>query len=593
MTILDEWRARFFARDSLQFWGAISLLSLALIGLLLLIALLLVPEIRQRAGLREQLEIAKGQLSAAQTEKAEAPRRLETQLVAAETRLHAAANAFLGEAEATVVLNRLYTYAQAAGVEIVNLQTGTAMTTATHTQRNFQFQVVGPLNLLLDFLGSMSEVKLPGFFVDNVSMVEDQDRHLLNMSVAIYTSPYSVQGATPRPLENLAELPLPQVQEQLEVLWSTGDWERAIRILDQVLVVDPANDSARITLYRAHVNYGYQLLAARNSDAATEQFNGALGIEPTGREALVELEQLAADDAVAYVVQDRLRQELVQASINGNWQEVIRFLRLIQAVDPVYGPLDEELYQAYINYGNQLVTQGNATGAEEQYQLARSILPDRELPPLPQIAPTVTLTLTQTPQVIAAALVVEAATPLPTATPVPSATAATLPTAVPSATPTATPTVIPTVTAQATATPVPPATATPTATPTLVGYSGATATATATLLVVLPIDPLPNTRHVVQPGDTLYSIARRYETSVDALMRTNGLATDGIRIGQTLLITAFPVPPADYTVYIVARNDTLLSLAQRFGTTVDAIMRINNLPNTQINPGQQLLIPHS
>jgi LysM repeat protein/tetratricopeptide (TPR) repeat protein len=616
---MGDWRDQLFARDALQLWGGILFLLLALFGMLFLSAFVLVPEMRRRSDLQEQLALAQVQLTAARQEQIEAPFRLQSELEAAQARLNQAANGFLAEDEATVVLNRLYTYAQATGVEIVNLQTATTAATETYTQRNFQFQVAGSLDGLLDFMGSMGEVKLPGFFVDNVALVTeagesaragDEARRLLSMAVSIYTSPYSVQGATPRPLENLAELPLPQVQAQLETIWRAGEWERAIRILDQVLVVDPTNESARITLYRAYVNYGYQLLIARTPEAAKLQFTRALEIQPEGREALVELQQIGTDGALAHVVQDQLREALGQATNSGNWREVVRLLRLIEAVDATYGPVQEELFAAYINYGNQLALQGDTSGAEEQYHLARSLLPERELPPLP-VLPTAVLTLTQTPQIVALVPAGDLATPTPPTASPPAATPDAVPTSPPSPTPT--PTLLPSATPNPTA--MPTATPTPTSTPTLIPTPFPTAlplpptlptalplpptlptalftaTPTPTLLVVAPQTPLPSTTHVVQPGETLYSIAQRYATSVDVLKRANGLVTDSIRIGQLLLITAFPAPPSGYIVHTVARNETLYSLAQRFGTTVDALVRANNLDGSRIYIGQRLLIP--
>jgi LCP family protein required for cell wall assembly len=51
-----------------------------------------------------------------------------------------------------------------------------------------------------------------------------------------------------------------------------------------------------------------------------------------------------------------------------------------------------------------------------------------------------------------------------------------------------------------------------------------------------PSSPLRPAMHIVQPGETLFSIAQRYNITVDALMQANGLTSDGIYAGQSLLI---------------------------------------------------------
>lgn len=419
MTLLTGWRARLAPREQLQQWGVLALLSLLLLGVLLMVGLVLLPEIRQRTLLRSQIMAAEAQLAQAQAERAQTPIRLQTELAEAQTRLQTAANSFLGEAEATLVLNRLYTYAQATGVEIVNLQTATATTTEIYVQRNFQFQIAGSLDALLDFLGSMDEVRLAGFFVDHVTLTpvdaatnpetNPEANQRLSLSVSLYTSPYAGQENTLLPLDHLADLPFDRLQTQLEADWAAGDWERVIRLLDQVLAVEPEHEPARLALYRAHVNTGYQLLAARRSDAAQAEFETALAIRPEGREAQAELDQLAHDAALAYTVQDRLRQDLNQATGSGDWSRAIQLLRLIEAVDPHYGPVTDQLFTAYVNYGSRLAAQGNAQAAEEQYVLAHTLAPDRELPPLPAPAPIETALPTAEPPVIAASY----ATPAP------------------------------------------------------------------------------------------------------------------------------------------------------------------------------------
>ncbi len=102
---------------------------------------------------------------------------------------------------------------------------------------------------------------------------------------------------------------------------------------------------------------------------------------------------------------------------------------------------------------------------------------------------------------------------------------------------------------------------------------------------------------VVRWGDTLFSIAVRYNTTVDALVSANGLPNANfIFVGQRLVIRdSAPTPrPATGGFYVVRPGDTLFSIAVRNGTTVYAFMLANGLTNPNfIYGGQQLRIPGS
>lgn len=99
------------------------------------------------------------------------------------------------------------------------------------------------------------------------------------------------------------------------------------------------------------------------------------------------------------------------------------------------------------------------------------------------------------------------------------------------------------------------------------------------------------TEYVVRSGDTLWLLAQRYSTTVDAIKHLNGLTSDMLYIGQVLRIpsTTAPVPYFEYTV---RSGDTLWLLAQRFGTTVNAIKNLNGLGSDMLNIGQILRIPN-
>ncbi len=94
----------------------------------------------------------------------------------------------------------------------------------------------------------------------------------------------------------------------------------------------------------------------------------------------------------------------------------------------------------------------------------------------------------------------------------------------------------------------------------------------------------------VEKGDTLYAIARRYGTTVEAIKKLNGLTSDMLSIGQTLKI---PTESTDttYITYQVEKGDTLYAIARRYGTTVEAIKKLNGLTSDMLSIGQTLKIP--
>lgn len=112
--------------------------------------------------------------------------------------------------------------------------------------------------------------------------------------------------------------------------------------------------------------------------------------------------------------------------------------------------------------------------------------------------------------------------------------------------------------------------------------------------------------HVVASGDTLWIISRKYGTTIDALMKLNNLTSSTLNIGQVLKIApttvsvpttvSTPVPaPVTSTIqtvnYKVVAGDNLWTLAQKYGTSVDAIIKTNMLLKDYVMPNQILTIP--
>lgn len=93
--------------------------------------------------------------------------------------------------------------------------------------------------------------------------------------------------------------------------------------------------------------------------------------------------------------------------------------------------------------------------------------------------------------------------------------------------------------------------------------------------------------YTVKKGDSLYSIARTYGISVNDIMSFNNLNSSLLNIGQMLKI---PVSETNSVKYIVKRGDTLYSIAQTYNTTVDSIKNKNNLKSNTLSIGQILTI---
>jgi len=101
----------------------------------------------------------------------------------------------------------------------------------------------------------------------------------------------------------------------------------------------------------------------------------------------------------------------------------------------------------------------------------------------------------------------------------------------------------------------------------------------------LPVQELSSNTYIVKSGDTLYSIARKYNVSVDNLKDINNLTTNFLSIGQTLII------PSNNDVYTVKSGDTLYSIASKYNTSVNELKALNNLVTNNLSLGQKLLIP--
>ncbi len=235
-------------------------------------------------------------------------------------------------------------------------------------------------------------------------------------------------------------------------------------------------------------------------------------------------------DATPTLTEEERLQELTErldATWNElDWAETLQLIDEITAIDPDYDDIEEKKYDAHIGYGYQLFNEEDCLGALTQFCAALELKPEGE----------------------EAELGLElldryCATPLP-----------------PTSTPTEGPTPVPTDTL------VPGVTQTP-------------------QTITSPIS------YTVRAGDTLYSLAKRYDTTVQAIMQANGMMSYLIRVGEVIWIPVSGAAPPGPIVHMVQPGETLFSIAQQYGTTVWAIRTANNLAGYTIRAYTALFIP--
>ena len=110
-------------------------------------------------------------------------------------------------------------------------------------------------------------------------------------------------------------------------------------------------------------------------------------------------------------------------------------------------------------------------------------------------------------------------------------------------------------------------------------------------------EPTIPTTYTVVSGDSLWSIANRFGVTVDDLKNANSLSSNLLSIGQVLIIpnsntnTDNTINPS-YTTYTVVSGDSLWSIANKYDTTVDALKSLNGLSSNLLSIGQELKIPN-
>lgn len=103
--------------------------------------------------------------------------------------------------------------------------------------------------------------------------------------------------------------------------------------------------------------------------------------------------------------------------------------------------------------------------------------------------------------------------------------------------------------------------------------------------------PVTYTTYTVKKGDTIYSISRDNNISVNTLLKDNNKSSNIISVGEVLKIRKDSVLECfGYTSYVVKKGDTIYSIARKYNTTVDDILNKNNLNSNNLIVGEEIII---
>ena len=112
-----------------------------------------------------------------------------------------------------------------------------------------------------------------------------------------------------------------------------------------------------------------------------------------------------------------------------------------------------------------------------------------------------------------------------------------------------------------------------------------------------PDIPINTSIYTVQRGDTLYGIATKYNLTVDQLKELNNLTSNNLSVGQQIIVPSTNNNEEQIednpNIYIVQRGDSLWLIAKKFNTNVNDLINLNNLSTINLQVGDQLLIPNN
>jgi LysM repeat protein len=370
-------------------------------------------------------------------------------------------------------------------------------------------------------------------------------------------------GATPTntltPTQQLQAL-----EQQMRAAYNSSQWAEVLRLIGEMRVIDPyyKADELREIEFRTHLSHGWDLMLQGKCLEAMDQFRLALHIKPGDAEANQGL------DAVARYCKTPVPTATTSLTVT------VTTTVTTTATSPTGG------FSYTVQPGDTLYSIGKKFGVSVQSIMTLNGLSSYAIwaGQVLQIPGTATITPT---------------TPGPTPTG----------TLIPPPTPTAPPTPIAHL-VQPGETLCSLARRYNTTVWAIMAYNRLYTTTifAFTVLYIPPVGQAGPVTHVVQPGNTLYSIAKAYGSSVSAIMAANGLTNFIIYVGQHLIVPVggwypgYPTgdpcgAPAYSQTYVVKPGDTLYSISRAFGVTIEALKAANGLTGTLIYAGTVLYIP--
>lgn len=348
-------------------------------------------------------------------------------------------------------------------------------------------------------------------------------------------------AGTPTPT---SEETLQQLMEQLDAAWHQQDWPEALDLIDQIIAIDPEYDDIQERHYYAHVNYGFKLMTEGECTQSLAEFRAALELRPDGEEALRGLELIGLYCGTPTPGPGSPTVTSVPSPTpvpSASPTPQIISSPITYTVQP-----GDTLYSLSKRYGTTVQAIMQANGMMTYFLRAGDLIwiPTSGAPPPGPIVhivqPGETL-YSIARQYNTTVWAIMAANRL----------------------------------------------------------TSHTIWAYRALFVPTVMQP-GAVIHIVMPGETLYTIALRHGTSVSLIMLANGLTTYDIYVYQRLIIPpegwtgGMPWPGGPLwpgRIYVVQPGDTLYGIARRFGITVAAIQSANGLTGSTIVAGTTLRIP--
>jgi nucleoid-associated protein YgaU len=277
----------------------LAVLSLvAALALLIWTTLSTVSTWQTRLDLELRLDGAQQSLARLEQLQTTQPETLRDQIERNQSQLRMLLIGFPTARQAADEVARYYGYADEQGAQLMRLETllvtpEEERQTAYRVQRFF-LEVRGDVPSLLRFLARANGGPYKTFVLDNINIKQDQPA-IANADLLVYSSTLVEEAASPVTSTTLlgALAPVqPQttdvtaIERALQQAWQNGDWQRACEYGTRLLEEAPQRTDIAQTLSQIYLQWGRELLAQGDTQAASFQLTRALQLDPNNREAL-------------------------------------------------------------------------------------------------------------------------------------------------------------------------------------------------------------------------------------------------------------------------------------------------------------------